>query len=88
MADVEAKYKNVYTTTSAYTTNLYQHAIVETAAWYNDRNYFVDSSYLWITRGGCNGYSTASGLFNSDRANATYQAGLVSISSRAILIMK
>ncbi len=88
MADVEAKYKNVYTTTSAYTTNLYQHAIVETAAWYNDRNYFVDSSYLWITRGGCNGDSTASGLFNSDRANATYQAGLVSISSRAILIMK
>ena len=72
----ESKYYDLYTTTSASTACesgiCYGHALSETSGWYADNAYFVDSGYLWMSRGSRYDFSTNAGVFNfrSNNGNA------------------
>ena len=55
----DSKYYNLYTGDS-YT----GHALTETARWYSDHDYFVDSRYPWFLRGGSCDNITSSGVFS------------------------
>ena len=55
----ESKYYNLYNGTS-YT----GHALNETAGWYSDNTYFVDSSHPWFERGGSYNFGVNAGVFN------------------------
>ena len=64
----ESKYYNSYTTSSNYTTEGLQHALMETQRWYSDSAYFVNSNYPWFSRGGYYGNSSFAGVFHFDRS--------------------
>ena len=82
----EAKYYDLYTTTSATTSCdggiCYGHALSETAGWYQDYPNFISSSYPWFIRGGEYSHHTSAGVFGfsygDGRSISTY-------ASRAVL---
>ena len=54
----DSKYYNLYIG-SSYT----GHALTETAGWYYDHAFFIDSNYPWFKRGGYYDVSTVAGVF-------------------------
>ena len=72
----DSKYYNLYTG-SSYT----GHALTETAGWYSDVAFFVNSSHPWFVRGGSYSVGTHAGVFsfsNSDgNSISTYSSRLV-----------
>ncbi len=58
-----AKYANIYTTSSAYTSANLQHALIETSGWYGNTTNFLSSSNTWTLRGGTNSDAEKAGLF-------------------------
>ena len=79
----ESKYYNSYTTFANYTNANLQHALKETANWYNDYDYFVSQTFPWYTRGRTYKDGTAAGVFayyySFGSSNSLY-------SSRAVLV--
>jgi len=69
-----AKYYNVYTTESAYTTAGLQHALTETKNWYGDSAYFVSSYNPWFNRGGYYSSAGSAGVFLFGYSNGTSSA--------------
>ena len=75
----EAKYYDLYTTTSATTSCdggiCYGHALSETAGWYQDYQNFISYHYPWFIRGGTFYQTTSAGVFgfniDSGQSNTT-----------------
>ena len=75
----EAKYYDLYTTTSATTSCdggiCYGHALSETAGWYQDYQNFISNHYPWFIRGGAFYHTTTAGVFgfniDSGQSNTT-----------------
>ena len=65
----ESKYYNKYTTSSNYTTEGLQHALIETQNWYSDNASFVSSGSPWFMRGGYYVNSSNAGVFGFNRVN-------------------
>ncbi len=67
LAYPESKYYNNYTTSTNYTSEKLQHALVETEGWYNVDAVFVDGNYPWIIRGGYYRGDSYAGIFYYDK---------------------
>ena len=81
----DSKYYDDYTTDKSLTACnggiCYGHALSETASWYSDWTYFVNSGIPWFRRGGSYRSGASEGAFGSSnyngRANSDYSFRLV-----------
>ena len=76
----DSKYYNLYTDDSSYT----GHALTETARWYNDDEYFVESSFPWFLRGGIYHDGIDAGVFtfsNSSGSSDSYYSSHFAITN-------
>jgi len=67
-----AKYYNVYTTESDYTSSGLQHALTETKNWYGDYAGFVYSISPWFVRGGYCSNTGYAGVFYFSGSSGSY----------------
>ena len=59
-----AKYYDLYTSSTASTDYKFGDGTYETSGWYSDYVRFADSGSPWFTRGGSYGNSAGAGVFN------------------------
>ena len=83
----DVKYYDLYTTTTISTAcnggPCYGHALSEVNNWYTDGNTFLNSSNVWIRRGG-QSLNNTSGIFSFARTNG---GSISNSSSRAVIIV-
>ena len=80
---IGTQYYNVYTTSNAYNNSGLQHAIMETAGWYDDYTDFVSSEGPWFTRGVSHIFSGFAGVFSFNRYGGD---GYMHFGFRAVLV--